>query len=187
MRRIPYVLAALTSLAVAVPASAAGCPLVADPAGDPGIGIVGTPLTPSLDMVGIDLASGASTVVVRMSVRSFGLDPSSLGWTSWGVSWDLDGQYYGVSADHRIGEAGISADFQAGPTLPTPVPVTVDTAAGTLTWTLPRSWLPELATPGATFGRIRGITGETFTAVHDFADGGTTTYADGAPGCVPAA
>ncbi|HWL36147.1 MAG TPA: hypothetical protein VNQ77_08120 [Frankiaceae bacterium] len=187
MRRVPYALAALLALTVASPASAAGCPLVADPAGDAGYGIVATPLTPALDIVGLDVASGDSAVVVRMSVLSFGLDPSSLGWSEWSAGWYLGGRHYGVRARHTTGYAGVSAEFDAGNGQPTPIPVSVDTAAGTLTWTVPRAWLPELATPGATFGTIRGITGEAFTAVRDFADGGATTYTDRSPGCVPAA
>jgi hypothetical protein len=198
MRRAPYALVALAALVVATaPAHATACPLLTDAAGDvmPG-GVqppvpVGAGLSHGLDIVSADVASGATTVVGVLRVRSLELDPFTYGFAHWNLMWQVGGTRYAVDARRAMDTSGaFLGAFHRSNALPVPVAVAVDPAAGTFTWTVPRSWLPELAAPGATFDGLHARTGEPLTFLTDVA--GTPfdpvpMYVDGTPGCVSAA
>lgn len=197
MTRAPYALAALTALAVfAGPAHATGCPLLTDPAGDVGPGSLAPvpvegPVAHSLDIVSADVASGPTSVVAVLRVRSLTFDPFAHGLSHWAFGWAVDGTGYGVIAGRGLDASGLSfrSDFHGPGGFHTPVPVAVDEAAGTFTWTLPRSLFAELATPGATFDGFHARASESFTFMGDFAGhphNATPAYVDGTPGCVPA-
>jgi hypothetical protein len=197
--RFGGILGAALLLALAgMPAAAAGCPLVADPAGD--VVAPGLPVTsPDVDIRGVDLASGRKTVVVVLRVESLTAGPATPGDVEWRVEWWLGTRPYrvGVRRDRtgRYAPANTPAF-----TWPVPVMPVVDAAAGTFTWTFGRGWLRELAAAGAVFDRVWAGTGAlvrsaatpyndpAFSARLDDTDAARDrSYRDRAPGCVRAA
>jgi hypothetical protein len=192
MRRIPYALALLAALAVGGPAHAAGCPLIADAAGDAAYprGPVYGPNVDRLDIRGVDLASGRTTVAVAVHVASLVPDAVSQLGQEWAVSWNVGGSPYFVLAqsvarapDTFLGYFGTNSADRS-------VALAVDRATSTLTWTIPRSSLPALETKHATFTGISAVSVQDAGPVRqalDVAGDGTATYEDRSTGCIPAA
>jgi hypothetical protein len=192
MRRLPYALALVTALSLAVPAHAAGCPLLVDPAGDSTFPLGLPVLHPDeLDIRSADVASGPTTVVAVLRVTSLELKSvaSALG-EEWTVHWHIGSIGYAALArspllsDRAYSWAFTRDGADGGPVDAGPVALTVDRTAGTFTWVIPRSYLPELATPGATFTPITAVTWDISSTVDTAYT--PTSYVDQSPGCVPA-
>ncbi|HWL36148.1 MAG TPA: hypothetical protein VNQ77_08125 [Frankiaceae bacterium] len=183
MRRIPYALAALLALTVATPSHATTCNLLVDQRGDGRSTIIPGMESDQLDILSADIASGSTTVVVVLRVASLDPDPRMSGGVKWAVGWALapTGPHYGVTLRRPTLSGTYVADASG-----IPVTYAVDVPAATITWTLPRTSFPELATPGtATFQRITASTSPLFANADAAATHGT--YLDQTPSCVPAA
>ena len=192
MRTVPYALALAAALATTAPAGAAGCPLVPDVAGD---AIVATldMYSPNLDLVGVDVASGPTTVVAVIRVVSLDPDLATTTGAQWSVGWRIDGVQHMVHALRDATGTWKYGKIRGGNPV-TPYSVTADIPNATITLTIPRTAFPALATPGKTFTSITGTSNArlatpallwNFSA--DTAAAPTTTYVDGTTGCVPAA
>lgn len=179
-------LAVLPAVAAA-PAHAVTCPLVADPAGDAFTGgsYLPIPTTPNADIVAVDVASGATTVAAVMRVASLDPDLFDRFGPEWVVAWRINGNEY-VVRTRRTAHRDFDTRFQVNQANAGPVPVAFDLAADTITWTIPRTLLPDLATPGATFTTFRSFT-SVLSSTTDTAVDLAVTYVDQTAGCVPAA
>lgn len=188
MRRITSVLAAAVAFVTVMtgPAHATPCPLVTDPTGDGGWPIAAPLLTPpALDVVGADVASGATTVVAVVRLASLAADPADALGMTWRFGWTIAGTHHMVEARRSNTTGAYVASFQVAG-VPAPSTFAADVATATLTWTMPRSSLPALATPGATFQTFSGNS-NLFGSTADVFFDGAATYVDQDPGCVPAA
>ena len=195
-------LTALPLVATATPAHALTCPLIADATGDattlgrfgplqepyPPL-VVGLPTSRNADIVRADVASGATTVVVQMQVASLDPDLFTLLGPEWFVAWDIGTNSYAVSTRQSgFGQPGYITAFRLNDTSAGSVTFTVDDANDTVTWTIDRSLLPDLATPGATFSYIHAGT-KVFSGSTDFAPDWPVEppdYVDQAPACIAA-
>jgi hypothetical protein len=187
-------LAVVPLVATATPAQAVSCPLISDPLDAstyypfPG----GIPTSQNADIVSVDLASGPTTVAVAMRVAA--LDPdlfTALG-PEWFVAWYIGTNHYGVIARRTGsligGPATYVVSFQMNGTDLGSVPFSTDAVTDTVSWTVPRSLLPDLATPGATFTTIFAGT-RVLSGTTDYAPDWPTpfpSYVDQSPGCIPA-
>lgn len=180
-------LAALPVVAVATPANAATCNLIVDAVGDAGVLNNALLRSDHVDIVSGDVASGPTTVVAVLRLKS--LDPdlaSNLG-PAWKIGWNIGTNNYTASVRRTLGPIGsYITEFSVNGTLAGPVSVAVDVTNDTITWTIPRSLLPDLATPGATFTALRATT-TVLSSTSDIAFSSTATYVDQSPSCVPAA
>ena len=182
---VTIALAALPVVALATPAHAVSCNLVADPVGDAGVLNNATLYTAQTDIVTADLASGATNVAVVIRVVS--LDPNVLGnlGSEWAVGWEIDGTRYGAYARQGAGPFGTyRSEFTVDGVSAGPVAFAVDVVNDTITWTVSRSLLPDLATPGATFTNFVAGT-KVLSGTSDVAASATATYVDQSPSCVP--
>jgi hypothetical protein len=185
--RIPVTLAlsALTAVALAVPAQAAGCPMLTDVAGDGTWGLVPLVSSPQLDIRSGDVASGATTVVAVLRMTSLVDNLYSQLGPQWGIAWSINGNSYSATLRRGAGPVpSYIATFQSPSGTSTPA-WSYDLGTGVITWTMPRSALPDLATPGQTFSNLRAQTA-LLSGSADQAFASSATYVDQTAGCVPA-
>jgi hypothetical protein len=180
---VTLALTALTAVALAVPAQASTCNLLVDVAGDGQW--VGGINSSQLDIRSGDVASGPTTVVAVLRMTSLVDNIYSQLGPSWTIAWTIDG--HGYAADLRRG-AGPNPTYVATFSSPsgTVTPAwSYDLGTGVITWTIPRSALPDLATPGRTFTEIRAVTRLLSSSADQALS--TATYDDQTASCVPAA
>jgi hypothetical protein len=193
MRR-PVLLAVAATLASvlagAAPASATTCDLLVDQVGDGGVTVAPTLAhSDQLDIVSGDVASGATTVVGVLRLRSLAPDPlTTYTAVTWSLGFTLGATRYSFTARRGVTSTTytgrLTSDDPARFETTTPA-LTVDVANATLTWTAPRTAFPELAVAGATFDQLHAGSG----AAGFNADAAATasTYVDQSPSCVAAA
>lgn len=164
-------LAALPGAAVATK-PAPRCPLIVSPVGS---GVVGA----QLDIKSADVASGRRTVVVVVRLASLTApDPEVLAGAMYEVTFTVGRNSFALFAGR-----GTGGGFHTGDGL------VVDTAAGTITWTLPRSAVRGLDDkPRQEFRNIRVTTSAGPVGALPKADDASAlrAYVDRAPGCVHA-
>ena len=190
--RVSYVLTtALLAAALGPPARAAvPCPMVVGRPGNAQVKLPReTPVLAELEVRSADLASGATTVLVVVRVRDLGApDPTTLTGAIWDVLFDLGGAAYTVEARRDARGTYYGSVFQPGRILGGAA-VTPDTGANSITWAIPRTWLPELARRDQVF-RVRGVltylTGSPFTQVTVQQIHADVRYRDRAPACIKA-
>jgi hypothetical protein len=183
--RIPVTLAltALTAVALAVPAQASTCNLLVDAAGDGQW--VGGINSSQLDIRSGDVASGPTTVVAALRMTSLVDNVYSQLGPSWRIGWQINGHSYVAQLRRGVGPTpNYVAEFASPSGAITPA-WSYDLGTGVITWTIPRSALPDLATPGQTFTDIAARTDLLSTSA-DWANS-TATYVDQTASCVPAA
>jgi hypothetical protein len=170
--------AATACLALAAPARATACPLLSDPPGD--AFLAGPVPSPAVDVVSGDVASDATNVVAVLRVASL-TGPDAVLRGQWFFEWRIAGVQHYVQLTRDAAGRYTSLHERDGVYWAPPA-FAVDTATGTITWTMPRSEVPDLASPGATFDTLAAAT----IGPVGFADSATSTatYADGSPGCV---
>ena len=181
MRRTPGILATTALLVLAaVPAHASGCPSLTDPAGDAIWDVVPAVTSGARDIVSADVSTGPTTLVATLRLAS--LSPStSSGFTTWRLGWGIGGATHAVEARVATGQP---IAVYSSPSGSVPVSFTVDRAASTVTWTVPRSAVPGLT--GASLSNLYAMTALLSTSADEaFAPG--TFHVDGTPGCIPAA
>jgi hypothetical protein len=183
-RALVAALVAVPLTMVALPAQASGCPLLSDATHDVTfLGAVPSD-TGQLDIVSADVASGASTVVAVLRVRTLEYEYGMAGETWW-LSWTIDDTRYIAYARSTFqGQYlwGFSADGVETTSL---VSLTVDRANASLIWTVPRAALPDLATPGRTF-TVPSAQTQFFSSTADVVDDSAATYVDQSAGCISA-
>ena len=184
MRRLPFALAALSVLALSVPAQASTCPLISDAVND--VHNLYAMQSPALDIVSGGIVSDATSVTATLHVLALPERDLAYMGIDWDVRWRIGTSQYRVRAslynDRVPGARPVTGEFTT-PTGEINVPVVVDRAAATLTWTVPRSAMPELAAGGAVFTQPWATT-LFMSSTADFAtDGVYNTYEDGAPAC----
>ena len=139
--------------------------------------------SPQLDILSADVATGPTTLVAVLRLASLtGTDATALA-ARWSVSFQINGHPHTV-----VARRDANGDYTAagGNALAlAPVALAVDAAAATLTFTVPRGAVAELATPGVTIGPFWA--GSVLWFVSADAAYADTTYVDQSPGCVPAA
>lgn len=177
---------AVLPVVVATPAHALTCPLLVDPLNDGAFLGNASLQSAQVDIVSADVASGASTVVAVLRVRSLDGDLLSNLGVEWSFGWKIGSTRYGVFARRTVGvNTTYIPAFTVNGASAGPVHLAVDVVNDTITWTVDRSLLPDLATPGATFGDLAAIT-KLLSSSSDVAFS-TATYVDQSPGCIPAA
>lgn len=188
MRRVPSTLAALTALLAlsATPAGATGCPMLTDVAGD-GRWALAPIESPQLDILSADVASGPTTVSVVLRLASLESDHVDHLGVRWAVGFVVGGVSNGVYLRRTIHPQPLYiSEFRRDNAVVGAVAFTFDPATATITWTVPRSAIPELATPGQVFHDIGAIT-TVFSSSADNAFDDSSTYVDQSPGCISAA
>lgn len=188
MSRVPSTLAALTAFftLTAAPAHAAGCPSLTDPAGDGQWDIASVVSSGKLDVLSADVSSGPTTVVAVVRLASFAPDHVDRLGIAWLAGWTIDGGRYEVELRQSAVTGTSYVAEYSGPSGTGPVSYAIDATAATITWTIPRSALPVLATPGRVFSDLGAFSRVlSSSADNAFADGGFHT--DGTTGCVSAA
>lgn len=183
--RIPVTIAltALTAVALAVPAQASTCNLLVDPAGD-GLWVGGISSS-QLDIRSGDVASGATTVVAVLRMTSLVDNLYSQLGPSWTMGWRINGNSYTAQLRRGIGPTPNYIAVFASPSGTITPAWSYDLGTGVITWTIPRSALPDLATPGQTFTNIGARTALLSTDADQAIS--TATYVDQTASCVPAA
>jgi hypothetical protein len=179
------VTAALPVLA-APAAQASSCPLFVDVLGDGASPLLPALRSDQLDIVSGDVASGATSVVAVLRLKSLAPDTVTTFGGVWAVRWTINGNQYSVSVRRDV-HGEYAALFLGGSAGVLPG-VTIDVANATITWTLPRTALPDLATAGQTFSGIAATTYLMLGTVYTNADEAVTsqTYVDQTAGCVAA-
>ena len=198
MTRITPALAALAAAALALPAQAATsgtlCLQITDATGDSSFN--GAPLAPaSLDILSADIATGAQNLVAVLRLKSLTAEPYQATGTSYSFEFTLGGAAqklgYAVSATGT----SIATYTPAGLGSDVPAKATLDTAAATITWTVPRKSVAGLKTKGAKLTGL-GVSaspavfvesgGSSFSFVGNPADTASTSksYTDGTKTCV---
>jgi hypothetical protein len=172
------------------------CRLVIDDAGD---AVIGVENRDSIDILSADVASGAKNVVGVLRIASLGSDPALSAGASYSLSWRLGSvtqsfssvRYSDGSVDTTFDpntEFGASGDER-------PVAALLDTASGTITWTVPRKSNPALKGSGMKFTGLSAVTqasfnirAETVTTSGSFLGGDEAStgksYVDRSPTCV---
>lgn len=179
MRRAALALA-LAVTAVASPADARACPMLTDP--EDYQRVLGHDVIDGhLDIRSADLASNDTVVLAVLRMRSLGPgEPSGVAGVRWSFVWEIDGTLHVAEVRRAAGPtATYTASFGAAP-----VSATIDAATASITWRIPRSAIPALATPKRTFRNLRATTsvaGSTFDTAASMA-----TYIDQTAGCIPA-
>lgn len=178
---------AVLPVAIATPAHALSCPLVTDPAGDARLLGLTLPVR-ELDIVSADVASGPATVAVALRVVSLDHTYLNAGEPTWRVQWVIGDKQYAADLWFGYGPLGRGyvPEFRINGHSVGPVPFTVDVVTDTITWTIPRGLLPDLATPGATFTGIQAITWRPGLGYPADQTTPPATYVDQDPGCIPA-
>jgi hypothetical protein len=179
--RTAAVAAALLAPLAGAPAHAATCPLLTDAAGDVALA--------EYDLRSADVASGATTVVAVIRVGAIETGPQALAPALWALHWRINTTHYSAWVRRDAGTGTYAPFFAAKPgTSAHGVTVAVDPTAASFTITVPRTALPDLATPGQTFADVDASTSLTTVGGTDFDTAVTSqTYVDGTAGCVPAA
>lgn len=178
--------ATLGLVLVASPAHASTyCNLVVDAVGDGQSGLVPVLKSDALDLVSGDVASGATTVVgvLRLVGTDTTNDPIAALGLQWALGFDVDGVRYAFRLRQAGGISTTQTADLVGPSGTSAVTFTVD--ATSITWTAPRTAFPELATPGASFSHLVGISSVFGGSADTMAS--TTAYPDQAASCVAAA
>ena len=179
-------LTTLPVVALATPAHAITCPLLSDASGDSRVAAV--PLySATVDIVSADIASGTNNVAVELRVASIDDDaPSNLA-PRWDVEWSINGTDYTAQVRRVVAFNSYVGEFYVNDVSVGLVPFNVNTTTDTISWTIPRTLLPDLATAGQTFDSIRAVTWVLPSAGRS-ADLGTTTqtYVDQTTGCITA-
>ena len=187
LRRALFTITLAAALPVlATPAHAVTCPLITDATGDsraPG------PLySANVDIVSADIASGATTVTAQLRLASIDIEaPAGHLAPRWDVDWTINGTKYNAQVRRVLVFGTYVSELYIGTTSAGPVPFTVDLATDTITWTIPRSLIPDLATPGQTFTELKAVT---FTqASNNSADAAVSaqTFVDQDTVCITAA
>ena len=174
---------------VASPAHATPyCNLVVDQAGDGQHRAAPVLSSPTLDLLSGDVASGATTVVavLRLASADTSNDPVAKLGIRWSLAFTVDGTDYALTLRRAAGtnDTKTAEMFVEGVAV-TPPAFTV--SGSSITWTVPRSAFPELATPGtAVFSTFAGMT-LLAGGLADTMINGTATYPDQAASCVAAA
>lgn len=188
MRRIPSVLAATSAflLLAAVPARASGCPMLVDPTGDGRPAAVAPVSSPLWDVLSADVATGPTTLVAVLRLAGLPADPPDsalLNGTAWRMGWTIGTARHSVELRWSFGSlVSVYSWSDGAASAGTAVPVTIDRAGGTLSWTVPRAAVPGLS--GAT---LSGLAAQTLFLSGSVDQSFTlTTYTDGTPGCVSA-
>jgi hypothetical protein len=159
------------------------CNLLTDPVGD--VTNAGGEVA---DIVSGDVASGETTVVVVLRLRS--LDPSAgpAQGSTWRFAFGLGTRTYEFEASRGpTGETASSLTATEPGGTPQQIPVTLTFSGSYLEWEAARAALPDLAT-STTF---RDLTATTFsgtgtTALAADATSATATYEDRHPSCLKA-
>lgn len=189
---VPLSLCAIATFAFASPAVAEQpeeatappkkvCHLLTDPEGDGRSGVVPLLASPALDILSGDVASGDTTVVgvLRLKTTDLTNDPAALLGMRWVFGFTIDRADYLFSTTYSP-NGGHRQDFTGGDG--TGLSATV--GPNSITWTLPRSAFPNLTT-GSVFTQLRAVT-SVFGGSADVALS-SRTYTDQTPSCVPAA
>ncbi len=184
--------AAAALLAPALPASGKPvCNLVSDKAGDAVVGAAGQGApAPSFDILSYDIATGKSTLVAVLRVKSTDAKADNaaalgIGWT---VSFHVGDKSY--SFEHRLApqaRGGTVTDTASVDGKPL-AGVKVAVAPGSITWTVPRAAITPLKAKNA---YVTGMFSQATSSLsHDWApDSGTGSgvrYPDRAASCVKA-
>ena len=186
------VLTALPAVLAATPAAAVSCPSLTDDPGDAywltkDVGWTGAPRPniASLDILSADVASGPANVVAVVRVAS--LDGNRVGNREgeWVVGWQLDGGDHYAARVRRGLDGDLVSAFTVNDDPLGSVPFAFDVSNSTITWTIPRALMPELATPGAEFTSLAALTYK-LSSTADTAHVHATVYVDQDPGCIPA-
>lgn len=137
----------------------------------------------ALDLLSADLATGPTTVVGVLRLKTTNLDGDPLAplGMRWVFGFEVGGANYNF--DLYRGPDGQRHGMRTGNTVLSPPTVSVD--ATTITWTAPRSAFATLTT-GATFDQMYAGS-FLFGGNADVMTGGSRTYVDLDPSCVPAA
>ena len=149
-RLVTLAAAALSAAALAVPATAAGktlCLQIVDPSGDGSIMDVAPQTQDALDILSGDIATGKKNLVAAVRVKSLS-STTPVGGRQYAFGFTAGSTYlltYTVDLDGAT-RAAVSQD-NTGTTIS--VEATVDTASGTITWTVPRKSFPALKKAGA--------------------------------------
>ncbi|HEU0131584.1 MAG TPA: hypothetical protein VFQ85_11415 [Mycobacteriales bacterium] len=161
------------------------CNLIVDGRGDGSNRITGIPDSPSLDIVGGDVATGKSTVVgvLRLDRYDVANDPTAFLGFEWNLRFTIKGTTYAFTYADGRGTYGKSAGFMMDSAkIATP---TVKAVKNTITWSVPRKVVPGLKKTGQTLVNLAATSGYDRTS----ADAASTTkkYADLYPSCLKAA
>lgn len=181
-------LATLPAIALAAPAHAITCPMLSDATGD-SHAFAGPIYSAGADIVSADIASGATTVTAELRVASLADEIPSNFAPRWDLTWKLNTTDYTVQLRRVVAFNTYVGEFYIENTSAGVVPFTVDTATSTIRWEIPRSLLPDLATPGATFTGLKGVTFVLPSVFNGASDVATTTetYVDQSTGCITSA
>lgn len=171
----------------AAPANALVCPMLADATGDAGA-FAGPIYSSNVDIVSADLASGATTVAGQLRVAD--LTPNLLGSLAprWDLRWQINGTDYMAQVRRVVAVNTYVGEFYVENVSAGPVPFTIDEANDTISWSIPRTLIADLATPGGTFTAIKAVTFTLPSVANSASDVGTTTetYVDQTAGCISA-
>ena len=157
------------------------CTLLVDPTGD----VAAPTYAGDVDILSGDVASGQSTVVGVLRVRDFGTSyPATASGARWDLGFDVNGTRYTFGL-RRDAQGFYATTFSRG-TLVVTGAVQVLVGNASITWTVPRSAVPDLpATPAGDV--LSGLGAETYASAAGIAADRATSnarYADGAPSCV---
>lgn len=162
------------------------CPMLSDATGDSRT--FGLPAySPTVDIVSADIASGPTNVHVQLRLASIEDDLAADMAPRWDVAWSINNTDYMVQLRQVLVFGTYVGEFYVEQVSAGPVAFTVDLATDTITWTIPRTLLPDLATPGGTFTQVKSVTW-TLPSAGRSADSATTTetYVDQTVGCISA-
>ena len=188
--RAPYALTAALLAVPGVPARALSCPMVVPHPGNVQVSLPReSPVAAELDLRSADLASGPTVVLVVVHVRDLGApDPATRLGALWELQFSVAGTTY-VAQAHRNESGTYYGSLNRSGVPFGGVPLTPDTDHDTLTWAIPRSWVPELATPGQEFRVTNAttyVTGTPFSQVAVVRVTANVRYRDQARACVKA-
>jgi hypothetical protein len=115
----------------------------------------GAPLAPaSLDILSADIATGSNNLVAVLRLKSLTREPYQSTGTSYTFTFTLGGTKqtlaYAISATGTV----VSTYTPGGPSTTVSAKSAVDSAAGTITWTLPRRSVAGLKTKGASLSGL---------------------------------
>jgi hypothetical protein len=161
------------------------CNLIVDGRGDGANRVTGFPKSPSLDIVGGDVATGKSTVVgvLRLDTYDVQNDPTAFLGFEWNLRFTIKGTTYSFTYADGRGTYGKSAGFMMGSAnIATP---TVKVGKNTISWSIPRKTVPGLKKTGQKLLNLAATSGYDKTSAD--AASSTKTYTDLYPSCVKAA
>lgn len=167
--------AALSAAALAVPASAASrvtCLQIVDPSGDGTVLGVAPQGQDALDILSGDVATGKRNLVAAVRVKSLNAQ-TPVGGRQYAFGFTAGSAYlltYTVDIDGAT-RAAVSQDNTA---TTISVDAAIDTASGTITWTVPRKSFAALKKPGA---KITGLNAKASYAIAMSLPGSRTDFA----------